>query len=96
MVSAKVISFDLDGTLIDYGFVDSVWFEGVPLSYSVEKRVSFDDAREAVKREYDRVGKDRLKWYDLSYWTRKLGLNIAAQEILQQFENRIKLSLIHI
>ena len=90
MARVKVVSFDLDGTLIDYRFVDSVWFEGVPRLYSVEKGVSFDDARKAVKREYDKVGKERLEWYDLHYWTRKFGLNVAAQKLLRYFEHRIK------
>jgi len=90
MPRVKVISFDLDGTLIDYGFVDSVWFEGIPQSYSVEKRVSFDDARKAVKKEYDKVGKERIEWYDLHYWISKFGLNVDEQELLKCFEHRIK------
>ena len=89
MVKIKVISFDLDGTLIDYRFVNSVWFEGIPQLYSVEKRVSFDDAKRAVKREYDKVGKERLEWYDLHYWIGRFGLNVAAQELLRCFEHRI-------
>ena len=90
MPRVKMISFDLDGTLIDYEFVDSVWFEGVPRLYSVEKGVSFDDAKEAVKREYDKVGKERIEWYDLQYWIRKFGLNVDKQELLKHFEHRIK------
>jgi len=90
MARVKVISFDLDGTLSDYRFVDSVWFEGVPRLYSAEKRVSFDDARKIVKREYDKVGKERLEWYDLHYWIRKFGLNFAPQELLRSFEHRIE------
>ena len=90
MARIKVMSFDLDGTLIDYRFVDSVWFEGIPRLYSAEKRVTFNDAKKVVKREYDKVGKERLEWYDLYYWTRKFGLNVAAQELLRHFEHRIK------
>jgi putative hydrolase of the HAD superfamily len=86
----KVISFDLDGTLVDYRFVDSVWFEGIPRLYSVEKRVSFDDAKKFVKKEYDKVGKERLEWYDLHYWIKKFGLNATPQELLRYFEHRIK------
>jgi len=90
MTKIKVISFDLDGTLTDYRFVDSVWFEGIPRLYSVEKGVSFEDAREVVKREYDKVGKERLEWYNLHYWIKKFGLNVAPQELLRHFEHRIK------
>jgi FMN phosphatase YigB (HAD superfamily) len=45
MVRIEVVSFDLDGTLLDTGFVDSVWLEEIPRLYSVEKRVSVDDAK---------------------------------------------------
>jgi len=90
MAKIKVISFDLDGTLINYRFVDSVWFEGIPRLYSVEKGVSLDDARKAVEREYDEVGKERLEWYDLHYWIRRFGLNVDGQELLRRFENRIE------
>ncbi|MFQ6080074.1 MAG: HAD family hydrolase [Candidatus Bathyarchaeia archaeon] len=90
MARIQVISFDLDGTLIDHRFVDSVWFEGIPRLYSVKKRVSFDDARKAVKREYDKVGKERLEWYDLHYWIMKFGLNVAPKELLRCSEHRIR------
>jgi len=91
MASIKVISFDLDGTLSDYRFVDSVWFEGIPQLYSVEKGVPFEDAKKVVKREYDKVGKERLEWYDLHYWIRKFDLNVAPQELLRSFEYRIEI-----
>ncbi|KPV64198.1 MAG: putative HAD-hydrolase [Candidatus Bathyarchaeota archaeon BA2] len=90
MARVKAISFDLDGTLINYRFVDSVWFKGIPRLYSVKKRVSFYDAKKVVKREYDKVGKERPEWYDLHYWIRKFGLNITPQELLRYFEHRIK------
>jgi len=90
MARIKAISFDLDGTLVDYKFVNSVWFEGIPRLYSDRKKVSFNDARKVVKGEYDKVGKERLEWYDLHYWIRKFGLNVAPQELLKYFEHTIK------
>ncbi len=90
MARVKVISFDLDGTLFDNMFVDSVWLEEIPRLYSVEKGVSFDEARKTVKREYDLVGKERLEWYDIHYWIRKFGLNVEAKELLRNFEHRIR------
>ncbi len=90
MARIKVISFDLDGTLFDNMFVDSVWLEEIPRLYSIEKGVSFDNARKTVKREYDLVGKERLEWYDIHYWIRKFGLNVEAKELLRNFEHRIR------
>jgi hypothetical protein len=43
----------------------------------------------SVISEYDRVGRERLEWYDLSYWIGKLGLTVSPKEILNSFENRI-------
>ncbi|UCH70144.1 MAG: HAD family hydrolase [Candidatus Bathyarchaeota archaeon] len=91
MARVAVISFDLDGTLVDYGFVNSVWFEGIPRLYSLEKKVSFDDALSAVKREYDKVGKERPEWYDVHYWLRKFNLNVAPRELLRSFQDRIEI-----
>lgn len=86
MVSYKVVSFDLDGTLTDASFVDSVWLEGIPRLYSIKKGVSFDDVRKAVKREYDKVGKEKLRWYDLHYWIKKFDLKVSWQDLLCCFE----------
>jgi len=43
-----------------------------------------------VKREYDKIGKERIEWYDLHYWIRKFGLNVKVQELLKRFEHKIK------
>jgi len=91
MASYKVVSFDLDGTLTDSSFVDSVWLEGIPRLYSIKKGVSFDDAGKAVKREYDKVGKEKLRWYDLHYWIKKFDLNVSWQDLLCCFEQRIRI-----
>lgn len=91
MASVKVVSFDLDGTLTNSRFADSVWLEGVPRLYAVERKVSFEDAKTAVKREYDRVGKERLEWYDLNHWIKEFGLHVSAEELLRRFEDRVEL-----
>ncbi len=58
--------------------------------YAVKKRISFDDARKTVKREYDKVGKDRLEWYDLNCWIRKFDLDVEGQDLLSHFEDRVE------
>ena len=90
MAEVKVISFDLDGTLFDNRFVDSIWLEEIPRLYSVKMKGSVDDARRIVRREYDMVGKERLEWYDIRYWIRRFGLNVETKELLRNFEHRIK------
>ncbi len=90
MERIKVISFDLDGTLFDNKFVDSVWLEEIPRLYSVKNRISVDDAKRIVKSEYDSVGNDRLEWYDIHYWTGKFGFNVKAAELLRSLEHKIE------
>src|SRR4030042_306986 len=90
MVNIKVVSFDMDGTLTDLSFVESVWLEGVPRLFAEKNGISFQDATTLVKSEYDKVGRDRLEWYDLEYWTRKLSLNATPKEILSSFQHRVK------
>jgi len=90
MGRTKVVSFDLDGTLFDNTFVDSVWLEEIPRLYSVKNGISVDDAKKIVKREYDLVGKEKLEWYDIDYWIGKFGLNVEAEELLRSFEHKIR------
>ena len=90
MGRTKVVSFDLDGTLFDNTFVDSVWLEEIPRLYSVKNGISVDDAKKIVKREYDLVGKEKLEWYDIDYWTRKFGLKVKAEKLLRSFEHKIR------
>jgi len=91
MVNIRVVSFDMDGTITDLSFVDSVWLEGIPRLYAVKNGVSFEDARTYVKREYEKVGRERLEWYDLNYWTENFGLAISPVDVLSYFQHRIKL-----
>jgi putative hydrolase of the HAD superfamily len=90
MGSAKVVSFDMDGTITDISFVDSVWLEGIPRLYAIKNRVSLEDAKREVRSEYDKVGKEKLEWYDPSYWIKKFGLSISTEELLRLFEDRIR------
>jgi putative hydrolase of the HAD superfamily len=89
MQSARIVSFDLDGTLTDISFVDSVWLEGMPRQYALKNHVPFEVAKRRVIGEYGKVGRERLEWYDMSYWIRRFGLDVSAKEILSSFEHRI-------
>ncbi len=87
----RTVSFDLDGTITDISFVDSVWLEGMPRSYALKNGVSFEDAKKHVMTEYNKVGRERLEWYDLNYWIEKLGLDVSPKGILGSFQNEIRM-----
>jgi HAD superfamily hydrolase (TIGR01549 family) len=87
---AKVVSFDLDGTVTDISFVNSVWLEGIPRLYALKNGLSFEDAKNFVTGEYGKVGRERLEWYSLGYWMAKLGLNASPEEVLNVYQNKIR------
>ena len=70
----KVVSFDAEGTLVTPDFSTGMWHECIPEYYGKKKGLSFDEARDAVAREYDRVGDGRLEWYDVRYWFKRFDL----------------------
>ena len=47
----KVISFDMDGTLVSQDFADAVWLDGLPRLYAEEWGMGFDEARKYVIKE---------------------------------------------
>ena len=58
----RVISLDMDGTLMKSGFVDKVWMEGMPMLYAEKSGVEFALAKEFVIGEYMKIGSDRLEY----------------------------------
>jgi HAD superfamily hydrolase (TIGR01493 family) len=87
----KIISFDLDGTLVDGTYGDMVWNHGVPEEYSREYGIPFDRARELVRNEYLSVGDGRLEWYNIQYWLERFNLTVPADELLARYESYIVL-----
>lgn len=71
---AKVISFDLDGTLINWDFANSLWFAGISRLYAERWGLGPEDALKEVTRRYDGVGMERQEWYDIDYWWREFDL----------------------
>ena len=86
----RIISLDMDGTLMKSRFVDRVWMEGIPALYAERTGMDFQAAKEHVIGEYARVGSDRMEWYDLLYWIEKFGLKIGKDELLQMYEDEVE------
>lgn len=86
----KIISFDVDGTLVDYQYADLVWCEGVPRLYAQKNKISFEDAKKFVMNEYMKVGERRIEWYDIRYWFRYFGLE-GWQNLLKDYEDRVRI-----
>ncbi|MEM3401806.1 MAG: HAD family hydrolase [Candidatus Hadarchaeales archaeon] len=88
----KAVSFDLDGTLVDGKFVDSVWFEEIPRQYSLKHGVPLKTALSKIKREYAAVGDGRREWYDINFWIKKFKLDV---DYLQIFRNCLPYLKLH-
>lgn len=87
----KVISFDLDGTLVTMDYVDAVWLEEIPRLYAKKYGYKFEEAKKIVEKEYLKVGPEALEWYDINYWIRKFELNVSWKEILSRCIDKLKL-----
>ena len=85
----KTISFDVDGTLVDAEFNDLVWLEEIPRLYAEKEGIDFEEAYRFILGEYEKVGENDLRWYDMSYWLRTFGLKKTYKEILQKYEGKI-------
>ncbi|HPE51479.1 MULTISPECIES: HAD family hydrolase [Methanothrix] len=86
----RIISLDMDGTLVNSRFVDKVWMEGMPRLYAERTGLDYCAAREYVIGEYMKIGSDHLEWYDLKFWIDKFGLSIGKEELLELYEDEIE------
>ncbi len=86
----KIISFDLDGTLVDSEFTELVWTYGIPKLYAERKAMEFEEAKRRVLEEYRKVGDADPRWYDIKYWFQYLSLDSNWKELLEGFSYAIK------
>jgi 5'-nucleotidase len=73
----EIVLLDMDGTLLDLRFDNYFWLELVPARYAELHGMTADDALEELHPRFARVA-GTLDWYCTDYWTRELGLDIAA------------------
>ena len=80
----KVVSFDVEGTIVTTEFSSAIWFEMIPQRYAQRYGLDFDEATRRIRQEYDSVGDQRLEWYDVQYWFTRFDLgraDIAMDEL---------------
>jgi len=86
----KIISFDMDGTLVDAEFTDWVWSHGIPKLYAQKAGLSFEKAKAFVTQEYRKVGEGAIEWYDIKYWFRFFELEESWKVVMEQYTDKIK------
>ena len=87
MDNIKLVSFDLEGTLVTPDFSQAVWYEGIPSLYARQSGINFEEARAIVVKEYQAVGDRRKEWYDIKYWFNLFRLG-DYREVLEQYRDR--------
>jgi FMN phosphatase YigB (HAD superfamily) len=85
----KVISFDLDGTLVNADYGNSVWLKGIPERYARRHALTIEEAKQTVKEQYNSIGEANLLWYDLPYWIERFDIEVSVNELLEQYESHI-------
>lgn len=83
-----MISFDAEGTLITRRFSEIIWEEAIPRLYSEKKGIIMDEAISYVMKEYDKVGDERVEWYDIRYWFDYFGLD-DHEKLLNMYKHEI-------
>jgi HAD superfamily hydrolase (TIGR01549 family) len=88
---AKIISFDMDGTLVDPEFTDWVWSHGIPSLYAEKVGLPFEAAKAFVEGEYRKVGEGAIEWYDIKYWFRFFQLEMGWQVLMERYVDKINI-----
>ena len=86
MAGIEVVSFDMEGTLIDDGYSNLIWETDIPRLYGEKHGLDIEGARVKVLGEYAQVGEDRPEWYDIDYWFKRLGLDDDWRGLLRRRE----------
>jgi hypothetical protein len=68
MRQIELISFDAEGTVVTPDFSQTIWHEAIPALYAQRKGLDLAQAKKCVYEEYDKIGDQRLEWYDIEYW----------------------------
>jgi putative hydrolase of the HAD superfamily len=71
------VLLDLDGTLLDQAYDNHIWRDLIPQRFAVSRGLELQAAYDEIARLFaGRSG--TLDWYDIDYWTRTLGVDVAA------------------
>jgi HAD superfamily hydrolase (TIGR01549 family) len=88
MEEVKIVSFDVEGTLVTPDFSYAVWFEAIPERYAEKNGIALDLARKVIEEEYRKVGDQKLEWYDVRYWFDKLGLGTPVS-VMERYGDKV-------
>ena len=91
MNKAQLISFDLDGTLVDFTYSSRVWEVGIPQLYAQKNAITLSEATTIVTTEYKRTGDASLEWYDIADWFKHFDLPGTGRQLMEEHRKKVRL-----
>lgn len=88
MKQIELVSFDAEGTVVTPDFSETIWHEAIPALYARKNGLDFAEAKQRIIEEYNKVGVNRLEWYDIQYWFRCLDLG-SSEVVIRACLNKI-------
>jgi HAD superfamily hydrolase (TIGR01549 family) len=88
MNKIKIVSFDVEGTLVTTDFSYAIWFEGIPQRYAERHGLTIEQAKNIVRTEYEKIGDQRPEWYDIKYWFTKFDLG-NHEPSMEQYHHKV-------
>jgi putative hydrolase of the HAD superfamily len=85
----RVISFDVDGTLVDQRFNEIIWENDIPALVAERKGWNFTKAKDFCFSEYEKLGDKDMRWYDIEYWLERFNISTPAIDIFKKREESI-------
>ncbi len=73
----NTVFLDLDGTLLDLHFDNHFWLQYVPECYADHYQLTLEESHRVLNEKYT-AAYGSLNWYCVDYWSKELGLDIAA------------------
>lgn len=71
------VLLDLDGTLLDQAYDNHIWRDLIPQRFAAARGLDLPAASAQIARLF--AGHSgTLAWYDIDYWSRTLGVDVAA------------------
>jgi HAD superfamily hydrolase (TIGR01549 family) len=90
MTRPEIISFDVEGTLVTTDFSYAIWFEAIPRRYAERYGMELEQARKKVFEQFEKVGDQRMEWYDIKHWFRHFDIG-DHEPVLASCQHRVEL-----
>lgn len=86
----KVVSFDIDGTLIDFNYNIEFWDKAIPNLYSKRHNVPLDEAKNIFTKDARKMSQNDIRWYQPSFWFNKYDIG-DHKTLLRSLKHHINL-----